>query len=83
MDRKQFLELCQKCSVLPDGTLRVKQNVPDDCKVIFDGIVFYPVAYKISFSNDGKPQHIAIIHDLKANSVVECDLNKIKLFKEN
>lgn len=83
MDRKLFLELCQKCAVLPDGVMKIKQNIPDDYIVIFENILYYPVSYKISFDNFGMPQHIAVLHSMKANGIVECDLNKIKLFKEN
>lgn len=76
MDRKLYLELCQKVSVLKNGICNIKENVPDDLKVIFNGIVYYPVAYELSFDK-GRTVHTAIIHDLKANSITYADLERI------
>lgn len=92
MDRKLYLELCQKVSVLKSGIFGIKENVPDDLKVIYDGIVYYPVAYVLTFDEKGNPQHDAILHDLRANSITQgklervTPLNKeevIKLIKRN
>ena len=68
---------------MPSGVFNIKKNVPDEYKVELNGTAYYPISYNISFDNQGKPQHIAILHDLKANSIVECDLNKLKTLKEN
>lgn len=78
MDRTEFLKICQKVSVLKDGICGVKENVPDDLKVVYNGIVYYPDAYKLSFDKNGNAVHTAILHDLMANSVVYCDLHKVK-----
>jgi hypothetical protein len=92
MDRKLYLELCQKVSVLKDGILGIKENVPDELKVIHNGIVYYPVAYVLAFDEKGNPQHDVILHDLQANSITQgklervTPLNKeevIKLIKRN
>ena len=76
MDRKLYLELCQKVSVLKNGICGIKENVPDKLKVIYNGIAYYPVSYELSFDN-GKPTHTAILHDLTANSIMNVDLKKV------
>ena len=77
MDRKLYLELCQKVSVLKDGILGIKKNVPDELKVIHNGIVYYPVAYVLTFDEKGNPQHDAILHDLKSNSIIQAKLERV------
>ena len=76
MNRTTYLELCQKVSVLKNGICGIKENVPDELKVIHNGIAYYPVSYELSFDN-GKPTHTAILHDLKANSIMNADLEKV------
>ena len=76
MDRKLYLELSQKVSVLKNGICGIKENVPDELKVIHNGIEYYPTAYELSFDK-GQPVHTAILHDLKANSITRADLGKV------
>ena len=80
MERAEFLKLCQKVSTFP-AMGGVINNIPENMLVKYATSVFYPVGYKLTFK-EGKPQHTAILHDLKANSVVECDLQKVRLWKE-
>ena len=75
MQRNDYLQVCQKVSMLKSKS-GIKQNVPDDLKVIHNEIVYYPVAYELSFNN-GKTQHTAILHDLKANSITRADLEAV------
>ena len=77
MDRKLYLELCQKVSVLKSGVCRVKQNVPDELKVVHNGQIYIPVAYELSFKN-GEPQHRAILRDLCSNSITYTKLERVK-----
>ena len=77
MDRAKFLELCKRVAVLPGGVYGIKNTSPS-LWVNFDGMTFYPVGYKLSFDKNGKPQHTAILHDLKAHSILECDLLKVE-----
>ena len=81
MDRKLYLELCQKVSVLKSGICGIKENVPDDLKVIHNGIIYYPVAYELSFDK-GQTRHTAILHDLKANSITHAKLDRVDKFKK-
>lgn len=76
MDRAVFLEMCKKVAMLPKGVAGVKK-APAELQLKYKGMTFYPVAYKLTFAKDGKPMHIAILHDLKVNSIIECDLLKI------
>lgn len=80
MQRNDYLQVCQKVSMLKSEVCGIKENVPDDLKVIYNGIIYYPVAYKLSFNN-GKTQHTAILHDLKANSITSADLEAVKKYE--
>ena len=81
IERKKYLEMCQKVSVLPSGVLGIKQNIPDDLKVIYDGVAYYPMSINIGFDNDGKVINVAIIHSLKANSTISAKLEDIFVYK--
>ena len=81
MHRTEFLEICQKVSVLKDGICKIKQNVPDEFKVVYNDIVYYPIAYELSFNN-GQPTHTAILHDLQANSITKCDLERVEKYEQ-
>lgn len=76
MDRAKFLEMCKAVAVLPKGVGEVKA-VPPELHLKFNGMTFYPIGYKLTFTKDGKPSHTAILHDLKVNSILECDLLKV------
>ena len=80
MNRKFYLELCQKVSVLKNGICGIKENVPDELTVVYNGIKYYPVAYELSFDN-GKPTHTAILHDLQANSITSADLERVTKYE--
>ena len=77
MDRKEFLEMCRSVAVFPSGAGGIK-NIPPSLWVKSYDIAFYPVGYKLTYTNEGKPSHTAILHDLKAHSIVECDLLKVE-----
>jgi hypothetical protein len=77
MDRKKFVLLCQRVSILTGGVFGIKKNVPNELQVVYDGIKYYPVAYELSFSN-GNPIHSDILHDLKANSTITVPLNLVE-----
>ena len=81
MDRKLYLELSQKVSVLKNGICRIKENVPDELMVVYNGIKYYPVAYELSFDDKGNVKHTAILHDLKANSITNADLKKVAKYE--
>lgn len=80
IDRREYLEMCQRVSALPSGVFGIKQNVPDDLKVVHNGIAYYPISYKLSFNN-GRPTHTAILHDLKANCIMNADLETVTKYE--
>ena len=77
IERNEFLQMAQKVSMLKNGICGIKENVPDELTVVYNGIKYYPTAYELSFNN-GKPTHTAILKDLKANSLLYCGLEDIK-----
>ena len=81
MDRKEFLELCQRVAVLPSASGGIKK-APSSLWVKCQEIAFYPVGYKLTYTNEGKPSHTAILHDLNANSIIECDLSKVSKWSD-
>lgn len=80
IERNGFLRMCQKVSMLKSEICGIKQNVPDELKVIHNGIEYYPTAYELSFDK-GQPVHTAILHDLKANSIVNVDLERVTKYE--
>ena len=81
IERKTYLEMCQKVAILQSGVQNLKQNVPDGLKVVYDGIAYYPVSLDISFDKDGKVINTAILHSLTANSVIERNLKDISIYE--
>lgn len=77
MDRKEFLQICQRVSVLPETTMHIKTAIPPELTVLYEEIQFYPIGYEMTFKQ-GISQHTAILHDMKAHSIVKVDLNKVK-----
>ena len=66
MERKRYLELCQKYAVGCD--IRVKYKETE----------YHPCRYELGFDDKGNSIHTAILKDLKANSVVYAMLKDIK-----
>lgn len=75
MDRTEYLNLCKKVSVL-------QPHIPEECLVEYDGTIYYPQAYQLSFVK-GETIHIAILHDISANSIVNCSLDSVSLPSNN
>jgi hypothetical protein len=51
--------------------------VPDDLRVVWKGIEYYPEAYTLEYRQDGKIAHTCRLHDLTANAVVGAPLNEV------
>ena len=81
IERKTYLEMCQRCAMLPDGIMGTKDNVPQDLIIKCNGIKYYPFGYTLYFDNQGRACHCAILHDLKANSITHAPLDKVELEK--
>jgi hypothetical protein len=81
INRKEFLQICQWVSALPETTMHIKTSIPPELTVLYDGIQFYPIGYEMTFKQ-GISQHTAILHDMKAHSVIYADLEKVEKYKE-
>ena len=64
IDRTKYLQMCRDCAMLS-----VRNNVPDNLRVVYGGIEYYPVSYTLAFDGSGATRHIATIHDMTANCV--------------
>lgn len=82
IDRKEFLQICQKVSVLPETTMHIKTKIPPELTVLYEGIQFYPTGYEMTFKQ-GISQHTAILHDMKQHSVIYVDLKKVERMIDN
>lgn len=78
IERADYLHLCQKCAMLNVGINNIALDVPGDLRVVYNGIEYYPLAYAIYFNADSTPRHIAILHDLQANAVVDANLQDVE-----
>lgn len=67
MERKRYLELCQRNAVQPKSVV-----------VWLDEIGYYPINYQLGFDGEGKSVHKAVLHAIKANSVMNCLLEEVK-----
>lgn len=66
MERKRYLELCQKYAI---GC---------DIRVLYKDTEYRPYRYELGFNNKGNSIHTAILKDLKANSILDCFLEEVK-----
>jgi hypothetical protein len=82
MERNEFLKLCQRISVLPDGIMHTKRNVPNDLLVEYENRQYYPEYLEIKFDN-GQARNIAVLHELQANCRVCVPLEDVKLTKQD
>ena len=78
MDRKIFLDLCQKYAVLsPHINTAEGVDIPEDMLVRYENFIYYPVAYKLMFDEKGEPMHAAVLKERNANMIREVDLKKV------
>lgn len=73
MDRNDYLKLCQKVSMYTSKSMQI----PSDLLVKHDNIAYYPYGYQMTFDK-GKTRNAAILRDLKANSVIYANLERIE-----
>lgn len=83
MERQKFIMMCQRASYKIDmvgGWRFVRWN--DDELVSWRNGKFVPIDYRFGFRK-GEATHLAIIHDLKANSEYTVRLSEIGLCDNN
>ena len=76
MERKEYIDRMQRALMKSES-----KNFADEDLVECDGIRYYPFGYILSFDTKGNPTHTVILHDLNANSVTNCPLDKVKEVK--
>ena len=81
IERAEFLQMCQKVSMLKNGVCEIKEKIFDDLKVVYNDIVYYPIGYELHFEM-GQTKNIAILHDLNANSTTHADLERIDKYEQ-
>lgn len=81
MDRTEFLQMCQKVSMLKNGICGIKENIPDELKIVYNENIYYPVAYELSFGK-GKAIHTAILHNLNTNAILKTNLKGVEKYEQ-
>ena len=71
MKRAEYLDRCQRWAVRNDKS----------CLIEYNGNTYSPYAYILSFDSYGKPEHTAIMKDLKANAIYYGVLSKVEAAK--
>lgn len=66
MERKEFLLICQKNAISGEEL------------VTYNGIKYRPISYAIRFDKLGKAKHTAVLHSVKADSVLNVSLEDVE-----
>ena len=66
MERKKFLEACQRFSIY------------GDVSVLCNGVEYYPKSYKLWFDENGNSMHNAELLDKNKNSIICCKLSEVE-----
>lgn len=66
LDRKRYLELCQRNAVDPNSV-----------NVIYQNAKYYPLALKIWFNGNGETKNTAEMVDCVARSKMYCDVKDV------
>ena len=77
MDRTEFFRMAQKVAVYTNRCENLSKPLLEDCIVVHNGIKYYPQYVQVGYDELGRVINIAILHDLKAHSVLEVGLDKI------
>ncbi len=73
MDRNEFIRRAARYALTLDPA----------CLVEHDGAAFYPEAYTLAYRiGEDKPCHLAILHDLRANSIKQVPLDEVEPYQE-
>ena len=55
----------------------MKKFVPEQLRVVYKGIEYYPFGYSMYGNSDGTWRHTAVLHDITANAVVSAPLSDV------
>lgn len=70
--------MAQKVAVHTNRCRDLSKPLLDDCIVVNDGIKYYPQFVEIGYDEKGRVLNIAILHDLKSNSIQYSNLENIR-----
>ena len=70
--------MAQKVAVYTNRCRDLSKPLLDDCIVVNDGIKYYPQFVEIGYDEKGRVLNIAILHDLKSNSIQYSNLENIR-----
>lgn len=62
IERNEYIRMCQRRAMLPR-----RAEIPDDLRIIFRDIEWYPVHYVMNFDREGNAINVALLHDINAN----------------
>ena len=81
MDRTEFFKMAQKVAVYTNRCRNLSKPLLDDCIVVLDGIKYYPQYVQVGYDEFGKVINTAILHDLKANSIMNVELERVTKYE--
>ena len=83
MDRTEFFKMAQKVAVYTNRCRNLSKPLLEDCIVVLDGIKYYPQYVQVGYDEFGKVINLAILHDLKANAIIECNLERVEKYEQS
>lgn len=66
IERKRFLELCRENAINENSVI-----------VMCDNIKYHPISLNIWFTDYGEVRNTAILHDINADCVLSCNIEKL------
>lgn len=78
MDRRQYLLMCRECAILEKKERGTLLDCPDELKVVWRGMEFYPLSLTIEFDKKGNAVNYCRMHDLMADSTAGAELWEIE-----
>lgn len=82
MDRTSFFEMAQKVAKYTNRCRDLTKPLLEDCIVVYKDIKYYPQYIKVGYDEKGKVLNIAILKDLKSNSIIECNLERVIKYEQ-
>lgn len=83
MNRSEYLSLCRDAAIEAGKSKSITPDWPESVLVEYRGDRYAPKAYELKFDASGQAVHIAVLRDVKANSVLTARLDKVKRIKED
>ena len=81
MDRTEFFKVAQKVAVYTNRCRNLSKPLLKDCIVVYNGIKYYPQYVQVGYDECGRVVNTAILHDLKANSITDADLERVTKYE--